>query len=309
MYDIIGDIHGHATPLKALLGKLGYTERAGIWSHSERQAIFLGDFIDRGPQQVEVLGIVRSMVEAGHALAVMGNHEFNAVAWHTPDPQNPGDYLRPHTRKNHEQHQAFLEQIGAGSPAHTATIDWFRTLPLYLDLEGLRIVHACWHPPALAVLREYLDKQTRLLPSAWEALCRDGTNAYAAIETVLKGLEIALPEGRAFHDHNGHRREQIRTQWWNLEARTYHDLALVPASALPAIPHHPIPDGVLPGYDGAKPLFIGHYWLRSQPAPLHRHIACVDYSVAADEAPRKLCSYRWSGEREIATENFVWIEA
>lgn len=85
-------------------------------------------------------------------------------------------------------------------------------------------------------------------------------------------------------------------------------LALVPASALPAIPHHLVPDGVLPGYDGAKPLFIGHYWLRGQPAPLHRHIACVDYSVAADKRPRKLCSYRWSGEREIAVENFVLVE-
>ncbi len=52
-YDIIGDIHGHADALKALLSDLGYRERDGTWRRPDRQAIFLGDFIDRGPEQVE----------------------------------------------------------------------------------------------------------------------------------------------------------------------------------------------------------------------------------------------------------------
>lgn len=309
MYDIIGDIHGHAEPLKALLSRLGYARRDGVWQHPWRQVIFLGDFIDRGPQQVEVLDIVRNMIEAGHAQAVMGNHEFNAVAWHTPDPLSPGEYLRRHTAKNLEQHAAFLQQIGDGSPAHDRAIEWFRTLPLYLELEGVRAVHACWHRSALAELQPYLDEQARALPSAWEALCRSDTPAYAALETVLKGLEIDLPEGHGFKDHNGHPRRQIRTQWWNLEARTYRDLALVPARAIASIPHEPVPADVLPGYDGEKPLFIGHYWLRGQPAALHRHIACLDYSVAACDGARKLCGYRWNGEREIAEEHFIWVEA
>ena len=52
-YDIIGDIHGHAAALKALLQKLGYRENGGAWRHSERQAIFVGDFVDSGPRQLE----------------------------------------------------------------------------------------------------------------------------------------------------------------------------------------------------------------------------------------------------------------
>ncbi len=84
MYDLIGDIHGYASALKCLLRKLGYQEREGTWQHVERKVIFLGDFVDRGPEQVETVQIARRMVEAGHALAVMGNHEFNAVAWATP---------------------------------------------------------------------------------------------------------------------------------------------------------------------------------------------------------------------------------
>ena len=111
MYDLIGDIHGHAAPLRALLTKLGYRQQQGIWRHPERQVIFLGDFIDRGPAQVEVVQIARGMVEAGAALAVMGNHEFNAVAWSIADDEKPGQFLRPHTQSKRKQHETFLRLI------------------------------------------------------------------------------------------------------------------------------------------------------------------------------------------------------
>ena len=66
-YDAIGDIHGHAEELKALLTKLGYEERGGAYRHSTHTAIFIGDYIDRGPNNLEVVRIVRAMVDAGTA--------------------------------------------------------------------------------------------------------------------------------------------------------------------------------------------------------------------------------------------------
>ena len=94
-YDVIGDIHGQAFKLEALLRKLGYVERAGAWTPPQgRQAIFLGDLIDRGPAQVKVVNIVRSMIDAGHARSVMGNHEFNAIGYATPSRSQPGEFLR-----------------------------------------------------------------------------------------------------------------------------------------------------------------------------------------------------------------------
>ena len=67
-YDIIGDIHGHADELQALLEILGYQQG----SHPEgRKVIFLGDYIDRGPKIREVLETVRGMVDAGQALAIL----------------------------------------------------------------------------------------------------------------------------------------------------------------------------------------------------------------------------------------------
>ena len=42
------------------------------------------------------MNIARRMADVGAALAVMGNHELNAIAWHTPDPRQPDEYLRPY---------------------------------------------------------------------------------------------------------------------------------------------------------------------------------------------------------------------
>jgi hypothetical protein len=97
MYDLLGDIHGHATELEQILRELGYAQRNGAYQRSDRKGVFLGDFIDRGPQIRGTLKIVRPMVDGRHALAVMGNHEFNAIAYATPDPRKAGAFIRPHS--------------------------------------------------------------------------------------------------------------------------------------------------------------------------------------------------------------------
>ena len=70
MYDIIGDIHGHASALEALLLKMNYKEVNGVWQHPGRKVIFVGDYIDRGPAIRETLHIVRSMTENDKAIAL-----------------------------------------------------------------------------------------------------------------------------------------------------------------------------------------------------------------------------------------------
>lgn len=310
MYDLIGDVHGYATPLKHLLEKMGYAERDGVWRHPERRVIFLGDFIDRGPEQVETVRIARTMVEAGQALAVMGNHEFNAVGWDTPHPDEPGEYLRPRSARNRRQHGEFLAQVGEGSERHREMIEWFRSLPLYLDLDGLRVIHACWHPDHLRTLDQYTDGQNRILPGAWPELHRKGTVAYEAVETVLKGPEVRLPADIEFTDQEGNVRRNVRIQWWE-EGITYRDLALAPPEVIESIPHEPIPEDILPDYQGDKPLFVGHYWMRGEPAPLTPYIACLDYSIAATRGRSHhggvLCGYRWNGEHALTPENFIWV--
>ena len=132
-YDSIGDIHGRQDKLDALLRRLGYREHRGAWRHPDRSAVFVGDLIDRGAHQAATVDRVRRMVYAGAALCVMGHHEFNAIAWITPDPQDPREHMRPHGKPgNLAQHRAFLAEV-EGKPLHRELIDWFRTPPLWLD--------------------------------------------------------------------------------------------------------------------------------------------------------------------------------
>ena len=75
-FDIIGDVHGCHAELLSLLDQLGYDTAADPIAHPEgRRAVFVGDLVDRGPAVAEVLDVAMSMVAAGSALCVAGNHE------------------------------------------------------------------------------------------------------------------------------------------------------------------------------------------------------------------------------------------
>ena len=95
--DFVGDIHGHASKLDRLLRTLGYDQKDGVPTHPERTVVFLGDYVDRGPEIRRTLEIVRAMTDAGAAAALMGNHEYNTIAWFTPRPDRTGEPCRRHT--------------------------------------------------------------------------------------------------------------------------------------------------------------------------------------------------------------------
>lgn len=133
MYDIVGDIYGDASRLEQLLGCVGNVQDAESWHHPARQIMFVGDFMDRGPEDIETYRLARSMIHrsaALAALAVMGTHEFNEVSFKTRHAERAGERLRLHIEWNRNQYAEMIE--------------WFKTLPLYLNLDGLRVVHARW---------------------------------------------------------------------------------------------------------------------------------------------------------------------
>jgi hypothetical protein len=305
-YDIIGDIHGCADTLRALLSKLDYEEHDGVYRHPGRRVIFLGDFIDRGPQQREVLELARGMVESGSALAVMGNHEFNAIAYYTSDGGN-GDFLRPHSEKNRKQHQAFLDVYGDNPEAYDDVIGWFWTLPLWLDFDGLKVVHACWDKQAIDSISNKLGGKSLLDKEFMELASRKGAWQFIAVETILKGKEIPLRNGASFHDKDGNVRHHIRVRWWDKGATTYKEAFMGPESAKTHIPDDEIHGDHLVEYaHDAPPVFLGHYWMEGEPLPLAPNIACLDYSVAKPGG--KLVAYRWSGEQCLDAGNYVWVD-
>lgn len=305
-YDIIGDIHGRELELRVLLERLGYQRRDGVWRHPQRKALFIGDFIDRHPAR-GVLAIVRPMVEAGTALAVMGNHELNAIGYHQPHPEVDDEYLRPRIDKNRRQHAVFRAEFESQPDELDDTIAWFKTLPLWLDLGELRAVHAAWHEPSLARLRPWTDERARLTEAGIVAVHERGSNAADAVEKVAKGLELALPAGVHFNDKDGNQRTHVRIRWWQRDpAPRWRDIAIAPPEVREQLPDTAVtwpPDLGYP--DDAPPVFVGHYWLSGSPAPLASNVACVDYSVGL--AGGALVAYRWSGEARLDSGRFVAV--
>lgn len=310
MYDIIGDIHGHARPLNALLQRLGYIKLDEVYTHPEgRQVIFLGDFIDRGPQILETLVIAKAMVDAGTALVVMGNHEFNALAYHTKHPTE-NRYLRTHSDKNKKQHQATLDALDHSQLAYY--LSWFATLPTHLDLGNLRVVHACWDPTQLAHITQAFSNHDSFDTDLLTAASNPHDALFHAIETVLKGPEAQLPPGYTYQDKEGNVRHRIRIKWYEpfidqtiaqymMPPKTPPDPKLDIPLDLPADTHrngYPVSD---------PPVFVGHYWMPSKsPAPLTANVTCVDYSVAKHGL---LVAYRFNGESTLDVSNYVAVPA
>lgn len=302
-YDIIGDVHGHYDKLVALLKTLGYRETMRAWRHPDRTAIFIGDLIDCGPRQVETVKLVRGMVDTGAAMAIMGNHEFNAIAWATVDPAHPGKRLRRHDRPgNREQHQAFLNEV-EGRPIHNEIIQWFKMLPLWLDLGVIRVVHACWSDEDMDALRPHLGKGATLTDELIVRANRKGRREFEAVEALCKGPEVDLPPGISFKDKDGKARRNVRVRWWEEQPISFRRAALAPSEVVARVPDDPIPtDRRISAYSG-PPVFFGHYWLTQRPAPMTPKIACVDYGAGGDG---HLVAYRWEGEAELRATHFVW---
>lgn len=277
MFDVIGDIHGHADELEALLKKMGYKLIKGVYQHPEKRKVaFVGDFIDRGPKIREVLHIVKNMCDAGHAVAVMGNHEYNAICYHTKKPST-GEYFRKHGEKEIKQHEKTVEQFENYQSEWLMFFEWFKSLPLYYENEEFRMVHACWDEEHISWIKSnYKGISIEFLQKANDKK----SNEYNVIEETLKGKESSLPDGLFFHDKDGAKRHECRVRWWADDKNriTFGQMMMECPDEILEVA---IPSGTIyHSYNHEKPVFFGHYWLKDQPMLENPKAICLDYSVA-----------------------------
>ncbi|WP_210396836.1 metallophosphoesterase [Motiliproteus sediminis] len=304
-YDLIGDVHGCAQTLTHLLESMGYRLQQGCYRHQERRAIFIGDIVDRGNRVRESLALVRAMVERGAAQIVIGNHEYNAIAYHTPN--EAGGFLRDHGPRHERQIRETLDQFSQHPDEWQDYLAWFRTLPLYLDLGAFRVIHACWDQQLIDQLRRrgVVDfSDDRFLARSAERGCFE----WQVADRLLRGTYLYLPNGEVMVSADGYRRHVYRTKFWHSSAVTHADLLFQP-DPLPAhIAGQPLSgaerDQLLHYGATEPPLFIGHYWRQGDPAPITPNIACLDYSAVK---AGKLVAYRMDGESTLRADKFVAV--
>jgi hypothetical protein len=302
-FDFIGDIHGHADKLMALLELLGYSEQKEGFVHPSRKVLFVGDYIDRGPQIKETLSIVKKMLKHNNAVALMGNHEYNAICFHTE--KKTGGHLRKHSIKNVLQHVETLRQFQNKQDDYEEYVDWFKTLPLFYETENFRAVHSCWDYKNISYLKTVLVND-RLNDDLIIASTIKETPLYLAIEETLKGKEIKLPKGIRFQDKDGNKRKDIRIKWWEDPLKSvYKELSIEPIPELPESIVDPSTINSSHFYSPTdKPVFFGHYWLRGNPMLYRANICCLDYSVAKKGF---LAAYRFDNEKELENGKIVFV--
>lgn len=307
-YDIIGDIHGCAHTLEHLLEQMGYRKINGIYQHRKRQAIFIGDIIDRGPRIREALHLVHDMVEHGSARIVMGNHEYNALGYCTrARPGSGKTFLREHNARHDRLIRETLEQFDHYPHEWNEFLEWFYDIPLFIEEKEFRAVHACWDE---RLIRQFLETQDS------PCIDEDFLHASAAIEsfagqvmdTLLRGTDLPLPDGMSITGRDGYIRKFFRTKFWADDPRTYGDVVFQPDPLPEDVARRELSEKerreILRYPRGERPVFVGHYWMEGEPAPLKPNVACLDYSAVKYG---KLVAYRMDGEQELLPEKFVYV--
>ena len=145
--DIVGDVHGEIDALRSLMRHLGY---AADGTHPDKKRlVFVGDLTDRGPDSPAVVDFVQSLVKTGRAQCVLGNHDLNILR---------GEH-------KHDNHWFFgekwsLDNSDEPTPAILAddnmrqrVLRFLGSLPLVLERNGLRVVHACWDDAMVEIAR------------------------------------------------------------------------------------------------------------------------------------------------------------
>ena len=301
MYDIIGDVHGHADQLINLLKKLDYKIIDGYYSHETRKAVFVGDLINRGPKIRETLSIVRKMVDKGAAYAILGNHEMYAVLYYLRDIE--GKYYKKRIPKYQLQINQTLSEFASFKDELKSYLKWMRTLPMFLDFGDIRIVHACWDDENIQLIKENVtgDKLSKV---NLREIAINGTRFSEAFWQTCKGIEFLVPKDLLIFDNNGRPHRSFRMKWWDSpEGKTFREVSLESRFDLP---DYTIPKEIAPSrkpYPKEGPIvFFGHYCLKECCGIMADNLCCVDSCITRTG---KLVAYRWNGEKKLNKSNFV----
>lgn len=138
----VGDIHGCATALKALIQSIGPT--------SEDTIVTLGDYVDRGP---DTRTVINELIELGKQctlVALQGNHEEMMLEV-IRDKQPPFRWLQYGGVETLDSY-GFAGDMSIIPASH---FDFFRSMKDYFETEDHIFLHANYNP------KLPLEKQTK----------------------------------------------------------------------------------------------------------------------------------------------------
>lgn len=306
--DIVGDIHGEHEALVDLLTHLGYDGHGHHAQH--RTLVFVGDFCDRGPNSPAVLALVQRLVASGRAVAILGNHEINLLRGEAKD--GSGWFFEARASRDHDKYAPFQRADAHDRPS---VLSFLSALPIALERDDLRVVHAAWQTDLIEQVRPLPLGSVMTHYNQWEQAAQQ-----RALATRLEE-RMAAELARWGHGLENRDREPPF-----LHALAEHEANQQMLNPLKVLTSGVERVGTEPFYSSGKwrfcdrvawwdaytdetPVVIGHYWRRVKPIdrstvgkgdpdlfeatpPLawhgqRRNVFCVDYSVGGRWTERK----------------------
>lgn len=304
--DIIGDIHGEIESMLQLLEKLGYDHDGN--HPDQRHIVFVGDYCDRGPDSPAVIALVQKLVRNKRASAILGNHELNLLR----DDAKDGSGWYFDSQYEHD-HQKFGKFARATVEEKQAIHEFLLSLPIALEREDIRIVHAAWDTNAMAQLRARNNENILALYEEW----------HQATKGKLGKLQAQVEREKLNWPHSLHNQHYTPPMF---KAHAAKDVTNQNNNPLRVLTSGLERDAQAPfytsgkwrfaervkwwdDYEGSIPVVVGHYWRQPQTtdrsivgkgdANLFEGIApdawhgkylnvfCVDFSVGGKWSARK----------------------
>lgn len=201
-----------------------------------RRLVFVGDLTDRGPDSPAVVDLVHDLVESGRAQCVLGNHDFNILMDHQK-PEHKWFWGEEFVAKD----GCVVHQVLANDSTRQRALAFFRTLPLALEKDDLRVVHANWDDGMINIAKDAKDVESLyvlhrgLIESklARQVLDEVDLGLLHQNENPVK-LLTSGPEERSEqpYESGGKIRNERRVHWWDEYSGT-----------LCISGHYSIPDG------------------------------------------------------------------
>lgn len=302
MYDIIGDVHGQYTLLKKLLTKMGYAKKNGAFFHPERKVIFVGDFINRGPEIRKTIETIRAITESGNGLAILGNHELNAIIFHLKDEAG-----LPLIKKPNKFFISLIKtekEFSKYTAEYKSHLKWMRSLPLALDLGDIRVVHACWDHEAISNI-ESNSVNGKIRKRTFRKIQQNPDSKLSKDFWLLtRGLNFDIPSDLRIINNKGTWTRSYRLRWWeDPRGKTFEQMSF---ESKRRFPEYTIPNEILPETRPYGPnetiVFFGHYCRSNGPHIINRNLCCVDSCVNGSGV---LTAYQWNGERKLKSKNLI----
>jgi hypothetical protein len=210
-----------------------------------------------------------------------------------------------HISGNRNQIQKTLNDFIGKEEEWKDHLKWMRSLPLFLELGPIRIVHAYWNDADIQVVKEVLPKGS-LKKNFLRNLHEEHPDTAAILYKLMKGLEFKCPKDLILKCSKGLSRKVFALKWWvDPKDKTFNQMYFGNKFILP---EYHFPKELEPTFEPYLPnqpiVFIGHYCMSDGAEVLQQNLCCIDSCV---DSTGRLSAYKWSGEKELTARNILTV--